>query len=320
MKASMVIYEIQSDIKAIEKNSALYEERNFASRADAIDTIEFNVIDRIVGLFHTLNQPEELAALKQDAERVKRQLEAIDDNLFQRLRADIRAGVCSGTALKGLIDEYVGRDSSGGRQQDEIGYDSLDVFINGLLLSQAAPLETKEREPEMVYYQQTPARIILELVEKAQLTGNDVFYDLGSGLGQVPILVNLLSGATAKGIEFEPAYCNYARGCAADLNLSRVEFINIDARKADYAAGTVFFMYTPFEGGLLHEVLEKLRGQSRRRRIRLFTYGPCTPQVSRQSWLMCGDQNGAHIYKLAVFTSRWTKTLRAEQTRDEFHG
>lgn len=299
----MVTYEIQSDIEAIEKNSALYEETNFDSRVEAIDYIEFNVIDRIEGLLQTINPPEELIPLKQYAERVKRQLEDIDDTLFQRLRADIRMGGCTGTALKGLIDEYVGRDSSGGRQQDEIGYDSLDVFINGLLLIQAVPLETKAREPEMVYYQQTPARIIFELVEKAHLRGEDVFYDLGSGLGQVPILVNLLSRATAKGIEFEPAYCDYARVCAADLNLSGVEFINADARTANYSAGTVFFMYTPFKGSVLQEVLEKLRGESRRRRIRLFTYGPCTPQVARQSWLKGVDQNGDHLYKLGVFRS-----------------
>ncbi len=296
-------YEIQSDIEAIEKNAALYEETNFDSRVEAIDYIEFNVIDRIGGLLQTINPPEELIPLKQYAERVKRQLEDIDDNLFHRLRADIRMGGCTGTALKGLIEEYVGRDSSGSRQHDEIGYDSLDVFINGLLLIHAVPIEAKAREPEMVYYQQTPARIIFELVEKAHLTGEDVFYDLGSGLGQVPILANLLSGTTAKGIEFEPAYCEYARGCAADLNLSRVEFINADARTADYSEGTIFFMYTPFEGRVLQEVLEKLRGESRRRRIRLFTYGPCTPQVSRQSWLRCVDQNGDHIYKLGVFRS-----------------
>jgi SAM-dependent methyltransferase len=223
--------------------------------------------------------------------------------LFQRLRADIRTGRRSGTAFKGLIERYVGRDASGRRQQDEPGYDSLDLFINGLLLSRAVPNETKTREPEMVYYQQTPARIIFELVEKAQLTEEDVFYDLGSGLGQVPILVNLLSGAAAKGIEFEPAYGNYASLCAADLNLSRVTFIQADAQAADYSDGTIFFMYTPFEGSMLQEVLAKLRGEAQRRRIRLFTYGPCTLQVTRQSWLKRIDQNGDHLYKLGTFQS-----------------
>lgn len=299
----MVIYEIQSDLEAIEKNSVLYEETNFDNRAEAIDYIEFNVIDRIEGLLQTMHPPEELISLKQYAERVKHQLEAIDDTLFQRLRADIRMGRCTGTALQRLIDEYVERDSNGSRRQDEPGYDRLDVFINGLLLIQAVPLETKDREPEMVYYQQTPTRIIFELVEKAHLTGEDVFYDLGSGLGQVPILVNLLSGATAKGIEIEPAYCAYASVCAADLNLSRVAFIHADARTADYSEGTAFFMYTPFEGKVLQEVLEKLRRESRRRRIRLFTYGPCTPQVSRQSWLKDVGQHRDHLDKLGVFSS-----------------
>jgi hypothetical protein len=310
-KRQRVIYEIQSDIEVIERNSALYKETNFDSRVEAIDYIEFNILDRIEGLLQTINPPNELISLKQDAERVKRHLEDIDDTLFQRLRADIRRSGRTETTLQGWINEYVWRDSSGSEPQNGIappissgiGYDSLDAFINGLLLINPIPLETKAREPEMVYYQQTPARIILELVEKAHLTGEDVFYDVGSGLGQVPILVHLLSGATAKGIEFEPAYCDYARGCAADLNLSGVEFINVDARTANYSDGTVFFMYTPFEGKLLQEVLEKLRGESRRRMIKLFTYGPCTPQVSRQSWLKGVDQNEADLYKLGIFRS-----------------
>jgi hypothetical protein len=299
----MGIYEIQSDIEAIERNTALYAETNFEGRVEAIDYIEFDIVDRIEGLLHTTNQAEELTRLKQDAERVKNHLEEIDDDLFQRLRADIRAGVCTGAAFKSLMGKYVGCDSGGRRAQDEIGYDSLDAFINGLLLIHTVPLETKDREPEMVYYQPTPARIILELVEKAHLTPKDAFYDLGSGLGQVPILVNLLSGATAIGVEFEPAYCDYARVCAAELNLSRVEFVNADARQVDCSDGTAFFMYTPFEGRLLQEVLDKLWGESRRRTIRLFTYGPCTPEVSRQSWLTCVDENRAHLYKLGVFRS-----------------
>ncbi len=303
VQTTNVIYELQSDIEAIEKNSALYEETNFDRRVQAIDHIEFNIIERIEGLLLTINQPKELTLLKQHAESVKRRLEEIDANLFQRLRAEIKVGVCTGTALKDQIEKYGARNSRQGRQRDTVGYDSLDVFIKGLLLFNAVPVETVEREPEMVYYQPTPARIILELVERANLTEKDIFYDLGSGLGQVPILVNLLSGAKAKGVEFEPAYWDYARVCAAELNLSQVRFINADARKADYSDGTVFFMYTPFEGGLLQQVLEKLRRESLKRIIRLFTYGPCTPQVSQQSWLQCLDQNGNDIYKLAAFTS-----------------
>jgi SAM-dependent methyltransferase len=297
-----VIDEIQADLEAIENNVGLYEETNFEGRVEAIEFIEINITDRIEGLLQTIQPLENLIPLQQAAERVKRHLEAVDETLFQRLRADIRRGDCTGTALKRLIDDYVGSAASG-RQDEEPGYDNLDLFINGLLLSRPVPPETKAREAEMVYYQPTPARIIMELVEQAQLTQEDVFYDVGSGLGQVSILVHLLSGATAKGIEFEPAYCDYARACAADLNLSRVAFINADARTADYTAGSVFFMYTPFEGSILQEVLATLREESRRRRISLFTYGPCTPQVARQSWLRRIDPHGDHLYKLGVFST-----------------
>lgn len=297
----MVSYEIQSDIEAIETNLALYEEINFDSRVKALDNLEFNIIDRIEGLLEMANQPEDLVTLKRYAERVQHHLEAINDHLFQRLRADIRAGLCSGTVLKSVLDKYAGGDASSS-QSPEIGYDSLDVLINGLLLSPAVPIETKAREPEMIPYQQTPARIILELVEKAPLTDKSVFYDIGSGLGQLPSLVHLLTGATANGIEFEPAYCDYALACATDLNLSAVEFINADARTVDYGDGTVFFMYTPFVGSLLQTVLEKLQREPRSKGVWVCTYGPCTPVVAQQSWLECVE-NKADLYQLGVFRS-----------------
>ncbi len=293
----MITGEIQSVLEAIEQNKALYEETNFEDRAAALDTLEFNVIARLDGL----PPSGELARLKEAAERVRRRLEGVDETLFQRLRAGIRRGDFTGAALKKLVETCVKGGSSVG--QDGIGYDTLDLFINGLLLFRPVPAETKAREPEMVYYQPTPARIIFELVETAPLTREDVFYDIGSGLGQVPILVHLLGGAAAKGIEFEPAYCDYARAGAAGLNLSGVEFFNEDARAANYSAGTVFFMYTPFEGNMLQAVLDRLRAEAQKRSITLFTYGPCTPQVARQSWLKAAGPNGDQIYQLAEFRS-----------------
>ena len=187
-----------------------------------------------------------------------------------------------------------------------MGYDALDMFVNGLLWIDAALQETRRREPDMVFLQPTPARVVLELIEEANITQDDVFYDLGSGLGQVPILVELLTGAKTRGVEFESAYCDYAQQCAKRLNLSHIEFMNLDAREADYSDGTIFYMYTPFTGKLLQEVLEKLKCESRSRTIRICTYGPCTSQVSNQSWLRRIDQldqNADCEYELAIFKS-----------------
>ena len=122
-------------------------------------------------------------------------------------------------------------------------------------------------------------------------------------MGHVTTLVHLLSGATARGVEFEPAFCEYARACAAALNLTQVEFINADARRADYAEGTSFYMYTPFEGSMLAEVLERLRERSRSTPIRLATYGSCTAIVAQQDWLSAPSPVEPGSERLAIFSS-----------------
>jgi precorrin-6B methylase 2 len=137
----------------------------------------------------------------------------------------------------------------------------------------------------MVFYQKTPARIIFKMVKAGRFTKDDVFFDIGSGLGQVAMLVNLLSGIRTVGVEFDPAFCKYSEDCAAMLGLQEIAFINADAREADYSLGTVFFMYTPFKGKMLQDVLEMLKQESLKRKIRIVTYGPCTPEVAAQDWL-----------------------------------
>jgi len=297
------ISEIQSYIGEIEKTSALFEEKNFDQRIEVIDFISFHIIDQIEELLGKTAHPNELILLKYRAEKVKSELEEIDIRLFQRLQANIRTGGYSGKEFKKLINEYVDFNVDDNQQQEEPGYDNLDIFINGLTLFQTVPEPTKNLEPEMVYYQKTPARIVFELAERSHFTKEDVFLDLGSGLGQVTILINLLAGITARGIEFEPAFCDYAGDCAANLSLSNVTFINADARKADYSEGTVFFMFTPFRGEILQEVLEMLRKESLRRKIKIITYGPCTPLVAFQNWLNFATPGGNDLYRLGFFSS-----------------
>lgn len=299
----MVISELQSHIEAIEKNSSICKENNFHKRIEVIDFIGFQVIDHIEELLQRTAQPDNLIALKHRAERVKYKLEEIDSNLFQRLQANIRIEGYTGKEFKDLINEYIDTISHDNQPREETGYDNLDIFVNRLFPLQEMPEQTKDLEPEMVYYQKTPARIVFELVERSLFVKEDVFFDLGSGLGQVVILVNLLAGITARGIEFEPAFCDYARECAAALNVSNVTFINVDARKADYSEGTVFFMFTPFRGKILQEVLEILRKESLQRKIKIITYGPCTTEVALQGWLECATPADNNIYKPRIFSS-----------------
>jgi hypothetical protein len=297
-----IVHEIQTALEAIEKNGSLVKDSHCTDRAEALDLVEFYIIARIESALETTGRGRELTALKQRAERLVQRLEETDERLFEKLRAGIQSGHYTGADLKYQLNAYAERAANAANQ--DVGYDALDTFVNGLLAIGVAPEETRVRAPEMVPYQPTPARVLLELVETVDLGKHDIFYDLGSGLGQVPILMNLLTGARTKGVEFQPAYCHYARQCAKGLNLPRVEFISLDAREADYTDGSVFFLYTPFEGQLLQAVLDRLKGQGGKRTIKVCAYGPCVSQVARQEWLVPLAGDGDPSPRLALFQSR----------------
>jgi hypothetical protein len=295
----MTVKSLQSQLDAYDQ-AALCERENFRGRAEAIDAIAFEIIDRIDGLLCDPTQPQELHMLRQAAERLHQRLLAVDEELFLHLRAAIRGG-CRGAALRHTIERYVTLPGASDAGPGVVGYDRLDRLVNGILGIDALPEAQLEPEPEMVLYQQTPARIIVELVQRTNLGPLDRFYDLGSGMGHVTTLVNLLSGAQTTGVEVEPAFCAYARASAAALGCAQVTFINADARQVDYTAGNVFFMYTPFEGAMLLEVLGRLRERAQRGPIRLATYGPCTAIVAQQGWLSAPRPADPGSYRLALF-------------------
>ena len=298
-----VIAEIKPDIDVISENPALYEDKNFEKRRDAVDLLSSQIIDHLDDLLRKTASTTELAVIRRRAEKVKAKLEEIDATLFQQLREKIQTAALRGEEFKTLVGNYINLNPEDNPRHDEPGYDNLDEFINGLFPFQTMPDQSKALEPEMVFYQKTPARVVFELVEKADFKDEDVFFDLGSGLGQAAILVNLLAGIKTTGVEIEPNFCQYARDCAEDLNLSNITFINGDARSTDYSEGTVFFMYTPFNGQILEDVLEILRKESLMRNIRIITYGPCTLQFGLQTWLKRVGSADNNAHKLAVFSS-----------------
>lgn len=166
-----------------------------------------------------------------------------------------------------------------------LGFDCRDELVSGVLQLREPSEPNLQRSPEMVPYQPTPVRHILHLIAATAITEDDVFVDLGSGLGHVPLLVSMMTGAQSLGIEVQAAYVASARECAQCLHLSRVRFIPQDAREADLSSGTVFYLYSPFNGSILTDVLSALRMESTRRSIKICSLGPCTRTVANETWL-----------------------------------
>jgi len=118
----------------------------------------------------------------------------------------------------------------------------------------------------LVGYHASGVAPVVRMLLEVPVTSDDVVVDLGAGLGKVVLLTRLLTGATARGIELQSALVDRAREAASRCGVD-VSFTLGDARRADLGDGTVFFLYAPFTGPVLAEVLRRLHDVAARRAI-----------------------------------------------------
>jgi len=294
------------DLRAFLHSAAVAHEQagptGFVHRCDTIELLEM-----YLGEFSAVDpreQSEAAVKLRDQAFGMCRQLEDMNAVVVQQLRRDIETGKRLRGDLLSELQRY--RAEPGESEPDgNLGYDSLDVLVSGILgIDRMRDDDPPRTEPEMVPYQPTPARVILEVVKQACVDSHDIFVDLGSGLGIVPTLVSLLTGATSIGIEVQPSYCLQAGECARRLNISNVRFFCQDARSADFSVGTVFYMYTPFRGAMLKEVVQRLQEEGRRRSIRLCTYGPTLCEAVQEPGVNSFERILEARGPVAIFRSR----------------
>jgi SAM-dependent methyltransferase len=111
-----------------------------------------------------------------------------------------------------------------------------------LLVDDARRAAGRAGDPEMVYGT-TPASAVLELLDFAAATPDDVFYDLGCGLG-VPTVVAAHFCKKAIGIEILPEVAQRAREVAQGLQLANATFEVTDFKGADLSEGTLIYCYS----------------------------------------------------------------------------
>jgi SAM-dependent methyltransferase len=105
-----------------------------------------------------------------------------------------------------------------------------------------------------VPYVATPNETVRGMLELADVSGEDVVYDLGSGDGRIPIAAAHRYGARGVGIEIKPSLVDRARKNAKLSGVQdQVTFRRQDIFEADFSEATVVTMY------LFPEVNLKLR-------------------------------------------------------------
>ncbi len=281
---------LASLIGKLEQDLSLYEPRHLRQRTEALDALDAYLPD---------GQTIE-TALHHRLRTVYARLESVNLKLYQSIRREIQRGAGRGSLLEWTPDSPDGNGAA--NFVNCTGYDYLDELVSGVLQFEEPSAEVVRLESEMVSYQPTPARHIFDLIRRTALTERDSLIDLGSGLGQVTLMVSICTSASCTGIELEPSYVDCARKSARSLNLNNVKFIQSEVRTADLSDGTIFYLYTPFSGTILRDVLNSLRNEAVRREIRICTFGPCTQVVAEERWLSAIGPVEAD--RIAIFHAR----------------
>jgi hypothetical protein len=284
---------LQRLVLQLDNEPSLLEPDQLRQRLEALDLLDAHFPNFPASASGT--EPNK-AAIYRRASGICARLEAVNSALYQTIRSEIQRGAGADALLRWVAMEETAGLASG------MGYDCLDELISGVFEFEEPEDEEISREPEMVFYQPTPARHIFHMIGLAALTGDDVLVDLGSGLGHVSLLVSICTPARGLGIELEAAYVERARQCAQRLNLDRAAFLQQDARTADFSTGTVFYLYTPFTGSVLRAVLGRVRCEAASRPIRICSYGPCTSVIAAEPWLEAST--ALEPDRVAFFSSR----------------
>ncbi len=259
-------------LQQIADDPSLLNPDRFPQRVAALDSLEAH-----------LSSAESISSgLYGEAQAIATRLEAVNLALYNAIRREIQSGIQPDIFLDHIRKQPANQESG---PADGLGYNYLDDLLAGVFQCTDPTPHLIHSDPEMVPYQPTPARHLFDMLRLTALTPSDVLVDLGSGLGHVPMLAAICTPARAIGIELEPAYIERARQSAQSLNLARISFLHQDARYADFFAGTVFYLHTPFTGSILRHVLDRLRREATIRPVRVCTYGPCTALIAQEPWL-----------------------------------
>lgn len=283
-------------ISELENMRYLLRPEHLARRLNALDDL-----DAMMGGVqldeHTVSSDRQLIAR---ANALRSRFETANETIFLALRSAISLRGNSHPISRFLTGLARDRDAQGPRPG--FGFDLLDEVVSGILKLRG-PVDTGLlQSPEMVPYQPTPARHILNLIAAAHLSKDDTLVDLGSGLGHVPMLISILTGGRTLGVELEPDYVLSAEESARRLNLSSVQFVAADARMADLSSGSAFYLFSPFKGSILREVLQRLLRESGSRHIRICCLGPCTQVLQHEVWLKARTRPNRE--GITVFESR----------------
>jgi cyclopropane fatty-acyl-phospholipid synthase-like methyltransferase len=155
----------------------------------------------------------------------------------------------------------------------------LVLFAAGVAAQQTAP----SREPDVPYVP-TPPRVVDAMLKMAQVTAQDVVYDLGCGDGRIPIAAARTYGARGVGIDIDPRRIEEAKENAKLAHVTdKVTFLVQDLFTSDFHDATVVTLYLlPSVNERLLPKLQKELKPGTRIVSHAFTFGDAWPYERKE--------------------------------------
>jgi ribosomal protein L11 methylase PrmA len=97
---------------------------------------------------------------------------------------------------------------------------------------------------DLAPYVATPMEVVAKMLEVAELTGEDVVYDIGCGDGRIVVMAAEKYGARGVGIDIDPVRIDEAKESAKSANVERLlRFYLGDATTMNFSEATVVALY-----------------------------------------------------------------------------
>ena len=136
-------------------------------------------------------------------------------------------------------------------------------LVTALALWCAEPaLAEQPPPPTLGRFEPTPIEVVERMLQLANVTADDVVYDLGSGDGRIVILAATRYGARSVGVEIDSQLVELSRREAKRNQVDHlVTFINADALTVDVSPASVVTLFLTKQANLL--LRPKLHGELR---------------------------------------------------------
>ena len=177
----------------------------------------------------------------------------------------------------------------------------MTVLLAVLALTWITPLPTAARQQaaSLAPYVPTPYHVVNRMLELAEVTKDDVVYDLGCGDGRIVITAAERYGARGVGIDYDPERIAEARANAERRGVQDlVTFIQQDAMQTDVSEATVVTLYLLSSSNRkLRPILTRQLRPGSRIVSHAFRMGDWQPEVTQEFQDERGSTRTLHLWR-----------------------